>query len=523
MTPPQGRGPTTWFAAGRLSPLRAAAAALALFALAAVVLRLVTPPVRLASVEIRTTFDGVERGTYPNGVPFSAEEFVAEPVLREVYKQRGLERVGEFDRFRTAFSVSSENPELARLDREALARFADVRLGMVERAKAEDDYRRSRASLMAQSKYVVTWRDPDGLGRLSDAELVETLGAVLQTWQRQVREVKRATQYNVPVLSQNVLDADLLLSEDYLVAADLLRAKIDRSVAMVDRLVRLPGAGTIRGGKRQLSLEELKARLQDLQRFEVTPLIVLAQSNALARDPVRLRAFLASRRQQARYEMLEASARVATLYNALVDYSGTSSQARHAESGSAPAPDARVPFAGRRAEPGGAADDVTAIIPQFGDTFFTRLAETASKSSDVTYRQKFTDRIVQERERLTDLRREEAYYQDLERAIAGRTGKPSPGAQREFDQRFARALAMLREDLDDVGAVYVELSKRNLDPLPALYVVTKEAVVRTESVLVMSRLVKLALLGAFVAFVLVLLWRRVRPATSFRLGRKPTH
>jgi hypothetical protein len=472
-------------------------------------LRMAWPSNRVFTIEFRTTFDGLERDAYPNGVPFGGEEFIAEPVLRDVYTKQGADRFGPFDAFRNAFAVARDNPQLSRVHAEYATRLADQRLSPVERSSVEAQYRQLLASAAGQTRFRLMWRDPAGLERPSSEQVRALLHDVLGTWQYLAREHKKATSYDVAVLSKNVLQTTIMEAEDYIVALDVMRAKVDRFLAVVDRLMRIPGAGSVRGGSRLLSLAEIKAKLQDMQRYEIVPLFVLARGNGLVRDPRRLEMFLESRRRQARLDIVEAEARVAHLQRAFLDYSNQGWQP--AEEPGAPASGPQGEPQRQPAQPTG--DDVTAVIPQFGDTFFTRLAETASTSSDVLYRQKLTDRLMAEQDRVVEIRREEAYYAELEKSLANvRVATEGQGPLEAFKRRFDRTLAELRTTIDDINELYADLSKRNLDPLPNLYAITRDVGVATESPLVTWRLVLLSLLGAGGVYVgLTLLGRWSRP------------
>src|SRR5439155_6210516 len=113
-------------------------------------------------------------------------------------------------------------------------------------------------------------------------ELVEnSLGDVLATWAHQAVDLKGATAYDVAILSRNVLRPDILETEDYLVAVDVLRVAANRILDATAKLDGLPGARIIRSGKEQISLAEIKANIEDVERFQIQPLLGIIRAEGL--------------------------------------------------------------------------------------------------------------------------------------------------------------------------------------------------------------------------------------------------
>src|SRR4051794_23410237 len=106
-----------------------------------------TPNERVGSLAFQLTFEGAERGEYPNGTKFSSAELVSTPVLSEVFKSNALQRYTTFSKFKDAMFVLQTNRDLELLSYEYTAKLSDSKLGPVDRARLEEEFRKKRESL----------------------------------------------------------------------------------------------------------------------------------------------------------------------------------------------------------------------------------------------------------------------------------------------------------------------------------------------------------------------------------------
>ena len=127
------------------------------------------------------------------------------------------------------------------------------------------------------------------------------------------------------------------------------------------------------------------------------------------------------------------------------------------------------------------------MMPQLGESFLDRLLEMSTMNSDVGYRQRLTDRIIQESVAVAALEREQAYCEDLSRSVAD-LGSRSTDAGRESEltiikARFQGAFDQVVTTVEQVNAIYDELSTQNLNPTTLLYTVTAPFTMRTQRAL----------------------------------------
>ena len=308
----------------------------------------------------------------------------------------------------------------------------------------------------------------------------KVLDDTLATWARQADERKGALRYNIPVFSKNILRRDRIEAEDYITGIDILRAQVRRIIANIDEIATLPGAAVIRIDDGRTSLAEVRVNLEDVLRFQIQPLVGMIRMTGLSRDPESLGRYIDDQLFQISLERAEAETRVAAVQESLRAYMLQRGAVPQAGAGGA------IP----RPAPAG-----EAMMPQLGESFLDRLVEMSTMNSDIEYRQRLTDRIIEESVAVAAFEREQAYYEDLSRSVAD-LGPRSGRADRESDllsveARFEGAFDQVVVAVDQVNAIYEELSTHNLNPTTPqphnpttlLYTVTAPFTMRTERAL----------------------------------------
>ena len=265
-------------------------------------------------------------------------------------------------------------------------------------------------------------------------------------------------------------------AEDYITGIDILRAQVRRVIANIDEIATLPGAAVIRLDDGRTSLAEIRVNLEDVLRFQIQPLVGMIRMTGLSRDPASLGRYIDDQFFQVSLQRGEAEKRVAAVQESLRAYMLQEGVVAvpEASSGSGELIPAVAP-----------GDE--AMMPQLGESFLDRLLEMSTMNSDVGYRQQLTDRIIRESVAVAALEREQAYYEDLSRSVAD-LGSRSPDAGRESEltiikARFQGAFDQVVTAVDEVNAIYDELSTQNLNPTTLLYTVTAPFTMRTQRAL----------------------------------------
>ena len=426
---------------------------------------------RIGTVPFRVMFDGAEKGTYPNGLPFSTAEIVAAPVLTEVFEKNELKQYGRYEHFKDAVSILQANEAIQLLTLEYQAKLSETRLTAAERTRLEDEFRRKRESLR-DPQYSLNLRRRERFRAMPNPLVEKVLTDILDTWAQQAAERRGAVRYNIPTFSRNILQLDTLLSEDYTIGVDIVRSKVDRILRSVDQIASIPGAQVIRVGENRISLPEVRAGLEDIVRFNLQPLLAFIRASALSKDPRSLSSYVETQLFQIRLSREQAASGVLRLQEALRDYvlqrGGLTMTDRGPAGGTG----------GSSAQPGG----VGALMPQLGESFLDRLVELSTQNNDIQYRQDLTDRIIRESVVVAILDKELAYYAELSRSVKGigaGAGSASRTAAETVTRRLKEAMAGITTAVDQLNAIYEEISKHNLNPSTLLYAKTRPFTVRT--------------------------------------------
>jgi len=430
------------------------------------------PSERVAQLQFRLLFDGAAQHRYPNGAPFSPTEIVGAPIVTEVFKANDLQQYGTYEAFKDALFIQQSNPKLDLLTYEYQAKLADTKLGPVDRARIEAEFNQKR-EILTDPSFSLSLRRSERF-RVLPSDLAEkVLNDTLATWAVQAERMG-AMKYQVPILSSIVLSKQVLDSEDYLVAADLLRAKAVRIINTLAELEKVPGALTIRTSKDRVSLPEIRANIEDALRFDLEPLLGVIRSEGVTKNARLLTLYATNQVFQLRLEKQMSEGRARAVQVSLGEYMAQ----RVARSGA----DARPAGAGG-ARPQGF--ETPALIPQFGESFLDRLVEMSAQTqtSDVQYRQKLTDMVIKENTQVAVLDKELAYYEDLVKSVQG-VGSRTGGSSELISLIKARsqtAFATISKGADQLVDIYRELSAQNLNPVARLFNITGPFAQHTQS------------------------------------------
>ncbi len=431
-----------------------------LFLLAALAAVLLSPSERVASVSFRLLFEGAAQNKYPNDSPFSPVEIVASPVVAEVFRANELQRFGKFEDFKDALFVQQDNPELDLLGFEYESRLADSKLTTVDRAKIEEDFRRKRESLVDPT-FALSLRRSERFRVLPRDLAQKVLTDTLTTWAQQAEKTKGIMNYQVPILSSRVFSRSTLDDNDYLIAADQLRAGALRILATVAALEKVPGAITVKTAKDGVTLPEIRARLEDVLRFELEPLVGIIRSEGITKNARLVSLYASNMVFQLQLDKQEIQSRARALQSSLRDYVAPTSSGAMAGGG---------PSDGARS---GGGLDTPGLMPQLSESFLDRLEKMSAltQKGEMEYRRKLTDQVIQETRQVATVEKELAYYEALLKTVEGIGSRPagSPELVSLIKARSLKAFEGIEKATDQLTTLYQEISAQNLNPGARLF------------------------------------------------------
>jgi hypothetical protein len=415
------------------------------------------PSEQLSSVQFRLLFEGAERGQYPNDTPFSPMEIVAPPVITEVFRINDLQRFGEYKDWKDALYVQQSSPALDMLTYEYQTRLADARLTPVDRVRIEEEFR-SKREAMTDPSYTLTLRRNQRFARLPADLSEKILNDTLKVWAEQAELRKGVLKYQAPIISSRIVTRESLEALDYIAAADRLRSQALRVMRSIEEMSKLPGALTIRTAKDDVTLPELRARLDDVLRFELEPLIGLIRAEGLTKEPRMLDVYASSIAFQLQLDKAEAEARARAVKQALGDYINQTSSGTVATSA--------------RGDANGGGN----VTPQLSESFLDKLQEMSAltQKGELEYRRRLTDQGIAENRLAASYEREMAYYDELAKGLRAMrpSSSASPGLLESVRGRMKAAFDSVDRATNQLTTLYQEMSAHNLNPAARLFALT---------------------------------------------------
>lgn len=467
---------------------------------------------KVAKLAFRLEFTGADQGQYPNGMRFSTADILSTEVLNRVYEQNDLSRYLEFPEFKGALAIYQTNDRLRLLEFEYSQKFSEKNLSMENRQRLEQEFLEKKKALMTPV-YSLTFMDGGRGGKLPDDLMAKVLQDILRQWALYAERVKGANMYQLELVSPNVLNEASIESEDYLVAADILRVMNQRVQKDLDALSGLPGAKVAKVGDRGISINDLKFRLQDLDRFKWSPLIGLVRQTGVSKYPVLTLGYLRNQLFDLNLKTEQASANTAIYENSLNQYINKTR-------GTTGFPSQGEGVAGQSQQLG-MLSNIPAMIPQFGESFLDSLVQMAQENSDALFRQNITKQVIDSGLKKVDLESQTKFYKDLFSKISQIEGgnavpeaKLNQGyrevALKKIQQHQQEIFDGLMSAIKDLNLIYESLSSSNLNPEAILYSVTRPTTFFIERALSAKRLLMFAVLGAFLCEGIIFLTVLVR-------------
>ena len=157
---------------------------------------------------------------------------------------------------------------------------------------------------------------------------------------------------------------DLLLSEEYLIQADILRSKLLKALENLELISRIPGSQLMRVGKKKVSLIELEEGLYDLLTVKIEPLFHWLSITNIIKSPANVNAYMAARLQSSIRAREKTAVNKAVILDSIQRYAREISQTRGLEENSI--------------KNGTGAGSTDILMPQIGATFLDRILEMSN-------------------------------------------------------------------------------------------------------------------------------------------------
>ena len=426
----------------------------------------------VASLEFRPTFTGLSELEYPNGLPFSPNDVIADSIIDRVYDTNNVEPVCEREVFRAGIYVEQRSDQSVFLDLEYQSRLTEPRITPVERKLLQEEHAAKRNALPLQ--YRLVFVAPPTCSGLTQTVISKILVDTLATWASESESKRGVLKVQVEVLTPASLDLKVGEPGGQLLRADLLRNALTRIAENIETVAELPGAELVRLEPGKLSFAELQVKIGDLIGSRLDPLVMTSGRRMVLESSrwVEETVAAAKRRQAGALEKIQ------NYQTALQAYSGSPEPVTSTRTGIAP----RAPASG--------ASGQQAPLTSIDESFIDRIVELSD--ANVRYRQKLTDALVEAQLSAVAEGLRASYYKRLLQSARGQGGDPEGTDLSVSLDEIVRDGKAITKQFNDLYDEYCRLSLRSA---AAMYEARKPVTIETSQRYARSTLLNLVLIA----------------------------
>ena len=444
---------------------------------------------KVASLEFKLEFKGVEKNEYPNGLKFSTADILSGPVINKVYNENNLQKYIEFLDFKSSLMITQTNDLLKFLEYEYSATLSNKNLILSDRKNLEEEFLEKKKNALSPI-YILLYSQNKGMASLPDSLIAKVLNDILIAWADLADRVKGANQYQISIVSRNILDKNELERQPNIIATNMLMTASKRISDDIEKLEEIPGVKMISIGENSITLQDIKFRIEDIQRIKLGPAIGIIRQYGVSnkKELIATKGYIDNQIFELNLRKEQLGADVAVYENSLNQYvqkaSGAMANTR-GFSGAAPSPQE------------GMAGNIPVTI---GETFLDSLIAMvqAQEESDRTFRQKITEKIIQLGLAKTEIDYEIGFFNELYESINSKQSEDSESKER-IASLHKEVYQILIQTIDELNTLYLELSKYNLNPESLFYSVTSPVISNIERPLALKKILSFAVLAVFFA------------------------
>ncbi len=223
-----------------------------------------SPPMTTYSEMISFSFSQSEKGAYPNGAPFSITDVTNRNVLAAVWEENNLESQGvSLKEFADSISIIpyADNEEF--IKKKYSGMLARKNLTSAEISTIERDFRvelESQARKNALLSMTVPFASP-----LSGSLAKKVLSDIPKTWSLQA--INQLGVVSIPMADIESVQDDVLKKGSPFQILDYFYKSAAQLQLTISRIADYPGGDSLKDPETGLSIEDLRRRIADLNRY----------------------------------------------------------------------------------------------------------------------------------------------------------------------------------------------------------------------------------------------------------------
>ena len=423
------------------------------------------PTFTQASVVTRLNFTGADKGLYPNGTAFAPSDLLDTSVVQAVFERNNLDKAMKFSDFKQALSITAQNPEIERLQREYTARLSERTLSSTDRSKLEQEFE-SKLQGMQNAEFTLSLSSNETLFARSDIITGKLFEEILTEWASRA-DAKGIFNYNIELFTPNMLATIQRPNGDYIIVYDQIRTVIEQLTLNLEKIQKLQHANLVRAGTGNLTIADLRLQLQEILHFRLSEILGLIRSAGLSRDTERSVIYINEQIVYIDREIAALTKKREIASSGLQSYmdNRTTNRSTTATQGD---------YASKAQSPGNPIFGGNSI-PQFGESFLDRIIDITSKSSDTKFRQDLAREEMKIANELVTAEREKEVYVAMLKALT--QSSVTDLARREEMKKWVETsikeiTAQLQESIVLIQEFYNKVSAQDLKPTRAYDIIT---------------------------------------------------
>ena len=336
---------------------------------------------------IQLNFEGIDRGRFPNGSPFSRSELLAPNVIQSVFEQNNLDQYGiSLSEFSTQVRVTPYAIEILLiqekyrkiLDKKGID-YQDIDI-ILDKQKEE-----VRLAYLG-GRYMLSFTPSNS--NVPDNIINNTLFDIPKIWSQ--KAINHRGVLNIKLVTAiGIIDEEIIESLDYMVAVDYLTLKMKKIQESIVALLETPNGFTTHDPETGITLQTLHSKLIDAKTYMLDPLTAPILELGISKTPeITLHHYqnLENNLQARQKNLLEKSVMLTKIHRNYTQSEEKEEQSTgsHENEGQ---PQARYDISPQMGN----------ITPTLGVGFLDRIMEISEKATDASFRQKLVSTYINEK------------------------------------------------------------------------------------------------------------------------------
>ena len=381
------------------------------------------------------TFDGSNKGEFPNGTPFLVSDIVSPAVLNTVFKKHNLQQQGiSLERFRRSISIEPYSPE-ALFIKQRFESQLNNKLTAAESTELQSKMKMALENAQSGAVRIFMTFEEDALHAALAQQVLLDIG---QVWAENAINNDGVLKLDIPVYTAKIFDEERFENLDYLIGIELLLENIELIEKNIVALKETPASANVTDPQTGYSLEDLSKTIRDVKEYDLRQLMDPVKELGLTRNQEVVELYYSRQLNEMNLEKSFWVQRAELAARVMQGYNSGGNRNRNSNSNS------------------------MGVTPQLGDAFLDRLVELSKESGEQAYRQELTQQILEYQNKALTI---EQRIEEIKLVLAALQSPDSGSSElraiylQQVQEALPTVLSKLRNYTDVVNRIHEQLSQ----------------------------------------------------------------